>query len=279
MTQQWRIIDLINWAEVYFKEKNIENARRETEWFLCEVLNCNRIDLYTQFEKTLSNQELAKFKSFVQRRVKGEPFQQIIEKSTFYGRDFFVSKDVLIPRPETGVIIDILRQKPKVNLALEIGTGSGCIAITMLLENQTEEIIATDISKLALDVAKKNAAQHNVDVNFRKHDILSEKIQSKFDTIISNPPYIALAEFSDLQAEVKNYDPKIALTDMDDGLTFYRKFAELGRTNLNENGFMLFEFAGKNQLADIQNIFTSTGYSMKIHNDLQRDPRIIEVSV
>ena len=106
----WRVIDLINWGADYFNSKSITNARREVEWLLCHVLNCERIDLYLEFEQPLFGKELSTFRAMVLRRVKGEPFQHIIGKAPFYGRDFIISPDVLIPRPETEIIIDILKE-------------------------------------------------------------------------------------------------------------------------------------------------------------------------
>ena len=163
---------------------------------------------------------------------------------------------MLIPRPETELIIQILKDKNKNGTFLEIGTGSGCISITLILENLTNNIIATDISKDALSIAKKNADNHNVkDIDFKIHNFLETNIHSTYDVIISNPPYIGISELENLQNEVKHYDPKIALTDNKDGLEFYRKFSEIGSALLNKNGLMLLELGGKHQVQAITEIF------------------------
>ncbi|MBC8311902.1 MAG: peptide chain release factor N(5)-glutamine methyltransferase [Candidatus Marinimicrobia bacterium] len=281
MTEKiWTTIDLIKWGEDYFVSKEISNAKLEVEWFLCHILNCQRIDLYVQFEQPLMKDELAQFKKMIGRRIAGEPFQHILGKADFYGRDFLVNKHVLIPRPETEIIIELLKKRDAVESILEIGTGSGCIATTISLENLATQIIATDISREALNTAKENAAQLSAEnIDFKIHDFLNTEINSTFDGVISNPPYIGSDEMEGLQKEVQNFDPKIALTDNDDGLSFYRRFAETGASLLNENGFMLLEFGGKHQVEAITQIFESHQFNVKFHNDLQGDPRIVEVNL
>ena len=276
----WTTIDLIKWGEDYFVSKGISNAKLEVEWFLCHILNCQRIDLYVQFEEPLIKDELVQFKKFVNRRILGEPFQHILGKSDFYGRDFIVNKHVLIPRPETEIIIALLKKRGPVESILEIGTGSGCLPITISLENLSTSIIATDISKDALIIANKNAqtlGPNNIDFKF--HDFLNTDINSTFDVVVSNPPYIGSNEMDTLQKEVQDYDPKIALTDNDDGLSFYRRFSELGASLLNENGYMLLELGGSHQVVAISEIFESHQLNVKFHNDLQGNPRIVEVNL
>ena len=276
----WTTIDLIKWGEDYFISKGISNAKLEVEWFLCHILICQRIDLYVQFEQPLMKDELAQFKEMVRRRIEGEPFQHILGKADFYGRDFIVNKHVLIPRPETEMIIELLKKRDAVESILEIGTGSGCIATTISLENLSTSIIATDISKEALSIAKENSQKFSVEnTDFKIHDFLNTDINSTFDVVVSNPPYIGFDEMSGLQKEVQDYDPKIALTDNDDGLSFYRRFAELGTSLLNENGYMLLEFGGAHQVVAISKIFESHQFNVKFHNDLQGDPRIVEVNL
>ncbi len=276
----WTTIDLIKWGEEYLSSKGISNAKLEVEWFLCHILNCERIDLYVQFEQPLMKNELAQFKTYIKRRVDGVPFQHIIGRGDFYGRDFIVNNHVLVPRPETELIIEILKQREKVDSVLEIGTGTGCIAITLALENLSTSIIATDISKNALAIAKQNAEDHNAQqINFKLHNFLQTDIHSTFDVVVSNPPYIGKNEVNNLQVEVKNYDPMSALTDNDDGLSFYRRFAKVGASLLNENGFMLLEFGGKHQVDAIRDIFESYGFNVKFYKDLQDSPRVVEVSL
>ncbi len=276
-SKTWRIIDLIKWGEGYFNTHNIPNARRELEWFLGHILNLKRLDLYLLFEQPLSRDELETFRSFVLRRIKGEPFQHIIGIAPFYGRDFKVSPEVLIPRPETELLIEILKKRGPVSSVLEVGTGSGCIAITLILEDLAETVIATDISKAALAIAKENAEKFlTSNVSFRHHDFLQDEIKSSFDVVVSNPPYVSVDELDGLQIEVKNYDPRQALTDNADGLSFYRHFGRC-RKLLNPGGIMLLELGGENQLEAIRKLFTEAKFSITFHNDLQGIPRVAEI--
>ena len=159
MPKVWRIIDIIQWAEGYFKEKNFENPRFEIEWFLCSLLDCNRIDIYLRFEEPLIKNQLEILHKWIKRRIKQEPLQYITNRCNFYGRDFTVNSSVLIPRPETERLIDIALDKikktdtPKI---FEVGVGSGCIAITLGLERPDAEIHAIDISQKALKGANQN---------------------------------------------------------------------------------------------------------------------------
>ena len=277
-TKLWRIIDLINWGTDHFTTKGIENSRREMEWFLCDILKCERIDLYVRFEEIMNDSELEIFRTFVKRRIAGEPFQHIIGKAPFYGRDFIVNQNVLIPRPETELLIERIKSNGNVNSLLDIGTGSGCIAITAGLENFVENIFATDISESAIETAKENMTLHHTEnIRFARHDFLNQKFKSKFDLVVSNPPYIATNEMDSLQTEVKNYDPLSALTDNNDGLTFYHRFADQFENLLNPCGYLLLEFGGNAQKDAIESIFQNVGLNTEFFKDLQNDWRVVEV--
>ena len=278
LTRPWRIIDLINWGTDRFAEKGASNARREMEWFLCDVLDCQRIDLYIQFEDILHENDLIILRQMVKRRLSGEPFQHILGKGSFYGRDFRVDNNVLIPRPETELLIERLKARGKVNSLLDIGTGTGCIAITASLEKLAENIFATDSSVSALSVAKENMKIFNVtNVQMAVHNFLHNRFKSKFDVVVSNPPYISVDDMSFLQKEVKDYDPSSALTDNADGLSFYRRFAEQFDNLLISGGVLLLEFGGNGQKDDIEKIFNGTGLKTEFFKDLQKKWRVLEV--
>ena len=277
-TKYWRIIDLINWGTDHFTEKGIENARREMEWLLCNVLGVERIDLYLKFEHLLKADELKKLHSMIIRRVTGEPFQHIIGKAPFYGRDFIVNRNVLIPRTETGILIDRLKENGKVQSLLDIGTGSGCIAITCALENLSEKIYATDISPDALNVVWANMQLHKVDgIQTACHDFLNNSFKSKFNVVVSNPPYIRADEIDNLQVEVRDYDPEQALTDGSDGYVFYRRFAEKFNNLISPGGYMLLEIGGNSHKEDVEIIFSAVGLQSEYFRDMQGDYRIVEV--
>ena len=277
-TKHWRIIDLINWGNEHFTQKGIENSRREIEWLLCDVLDCQRIDLYIQFEDLLHEKDLIKLRQMVQRRLSGEPFQHILGKTCFYGRDFNIDNNVLIPRPETELLIERLIMGGKVHSLLDIGTGSGCIAITVSLEELAENIFATDNSQSALNVARENMKKFAVtNIKMVVHDFLQSKFKSKFDVVVSNPPYVSDDDMAGLQSEVRDYDPHFALTDNADGLSFYRRFATQFDDLLKPDGILILEFGANKQKNDIENIFRGVGLKTKYFKDLQKQWRVVEV--
>ncbi len=274
----WNIIDIINWGTDYLKKNRIENAQREMEWFLCNVLGYERIDLYLKFENLLKESELEQLRSMVKRRVTGEPFQHIIGKAPFYGRDFIVNSNVLIPRTETGILINRMKKNEKVSSLLDVGTGSGCIAITCALENLSKKIYATDICSKALTVAHENIQLHDTEqIQTINHNILNRGFIARFDVVISNPPYISIDEMDSLQSEVRGYDPEKALTDGSDGYVFYRRFSELFDDLLNPFGFMLLEIGGNAQKEGVEKIFSDAGLQTEVFRDNQDDFRVVEV--
>ena len=277
-TKAWNIINLIGWGTSHFTKKGIENARREMEWLLCNVLGCERIDLYLKFENLLKESELEELRTMVKRRVAGEPFQHIIGKAPFYGRDYFVNSSVLIPRAETGVLIDRLKENKKVSTLLDVGTGSGCIAITCALEKLSEKIYATDISFDALKVVRENMQLHKTEsIQTACHDFLKKGFKTRFDVIISNPPYIAADEMDSLQAEVRDYDPELALTDGTDGYVFYRHFSKRFDDLISPGGYILLEIGGNSHKEGVGKIFSKAGLQATFFKDLQGNFRAVEV--
>ncbi len=277
-TKIWRIIDIINWGKNYLDNNNIQNARNEIEWLLCDILKYKRLDLYIKFEEPLNSKELKKFKNRLKRRISGEPLQHIIGTANYYGRNFKVNNNVLIPRPETEIIIDRIKLLSTPKSILDVGTGSGCIAITIALENLAQNIYATDISSNALDIAKENMIRlDSSKINFAQHDFLHSNFNKRFDVVVSNPPYIAKNDIDTLDSTVKEYDPIVALTDQNDGLSFYRRFAETFYDLLNPNGILILEFGGNNQKDPVKKIFESVNLKTNFIKDLQHDWRIVEV--
>ena len=277
--QVWTILDIINWGKDYLTKHGITNAKLELEWFLSDLLKCNRIDLYVRFEEQLHQLELDKIRKFITRRKTHEPFQYILEKAPFYGRDFIVNKFVLIPRPETETLIEIIKQKSESGDFLDIGTGSGCIAISLLKENIYNSGVAIDISRESLIIAHQNKQKFQIkNLELKQIDFLNETINQTFDCIVSNPPYISPDEMKSLKDGVVKFEPKIALTDFSDGLSFYRKIAIDGKKLLNPNGFILLETGGKNQIIQVKQIFLDQNYVVIIHNDQNGDNRFLEIT-
>ncbi|MFC1480793.1 peptide chain release factor N(5)-glutamine methyltransferase [Candidatus Neomarinimicrobiota bacterium] len=276
--QTWRIIDLINWATDFFQSHNIDNARHEVDWLLSDLLQIERVALYVDFDRPLSKLELAAFKQLVIRRTNGEPFQHIIGKGPFFGRDFKVTPDVLIPRPETELLIERLQMGSAPATILDIGTGSGCIAITAGLLFPDAQVSAFDISEKALEIAKENANLLGAgNVTFKELDFLNDLPSSDFDVVLCNPPYVSESELPELEPTVRDHEPTTALTDHSDGLTFYRRLAQVGQKLLRPGGRLIVEIGGPQQVKAIRVLFASLGGKLSIHRDLQGDERVIEV--
>ena len=284
MLQSWRIIDIINWAESYFKEKGFENPRIEIEWLLRSVLQCERLDLYLRFEEPLSKSQLSTLRDWIKRRILREPIQYITGVIDFYGREFFINEGVLIPRPETERLIDIALSQLKNSISpniLDVGTGSGCIATTLSLEIPNANVLGVDISEEALDLAKKNKEKlFAVNVSFEKIDILKEIPINNFDVMISNPPYITKEEINFLDKDVRNFEPIIALTDHKDGLTFYRRFADIALDVVKSGGWIILEVGQKSHPEKAKTIFNKMGFNnVKLINDYNGDNRILLIQI
>ena len=282
MPKVWRIVDLIQWSESYFREKSHQNPRLEIEWMLCSLLNCERLDLYMRFDEPLSGSQLSTLRGWVKRRSKNEPLQYIIGSCEFYGREFFVDKRVLIPRPETERLIDeaikSIKHVRSPNI-FDIGTGSGCIAITLAKEIENSNVIGIDKSMMSLQVAEKNSAELNVEnVTFFEMDILNQYPKEKFDLVISNPPYVPKEEIPGLMKDVKDFEPEIALTDFDDGLTFYKRISKIIPHILKDDSSCILELGLGNHPEKVLSIFKESGYSnMEIFDDYNGDKRVLSI--
>ena len=279
----WRLIDILNWGEKYFKEKYFDNPRIEIEAILQHIIGCKRIDLYLQFENTVTPENLIILRALIKRRVNREPIQYIIGSSEFYGRKFFVNKDVFIPRPETEKLIDVsidFLSKKKNPIILDVGTGSGCIGITIALEIPLSSVIAIDISNSALSIAKKNADMYGLqNIQFINLDILSQDINHTADMLISNPPYISQEEIPGLMIDVKDYEPMAALTDNSDGLEFYRKFSNIITQVVKKNGEIILEVGRGTHLEKVKEIFSKAGYdNIESVRDLNKDNRVLVIN-
>ena len=280
MSKTWRIIDIVDWAVLYFQQKKFNNPRSEIEWFLRSILNCSKLDIYLRFEEPLTMDQLSILKNWVKRRIKHEPPQYITGSCDFYGRNFIISPDVLIPRQETERLIDVAMEKIKnINFpqVLDIGTGSGCIAATLAKEKRDSKILGIDISKNAIRIADKNRVALSLDnVIFETMDILTETPLNKYDILVSNPPYVAKNEMNTLMKEVKNHEPHIALTDFDDGLTFYKRIAEIGKKILKPNSWVILEVGIDGHPDRVKLIFNECNYeNIELIKDYNGDERVL----
>ena len=279
----WRIIEIIKWGEEYFKIKGFENPKQEIEWLLCDLLQLKRIDLYLKFEDIINKSKLKKLKNWIKRRIDREPLQYITGKVEFYGLKFISTPQALIPRPETERLVDItlnsLKKIPEPKI-LEIGTGSGCVSIAVSNKKPRANILSLDISKNALELAEINAKSNNCkNINFLEMDFLNEIPDGRFDILISNPPYIPQKEIENIMPEVKNYEPRIALTDFEEGLNFYYRIAKVGRT-LIPNGIIILEVGLGKHPQKVFSLFKEAGFDqLELIKDYNNNERILKINI
>ena len=285
-TRAWTIRELMKSAMEHLQRKGFEDVRLNVELLLAHALDLQRIQLYLHFDRPLTPEELTNFRSLYERRLKREPVQYIIGSTNFMGLHFAVDSRVLIPRPETETLIEqtmLLCQRypsSKTIQVLEVGTGSGNIAVSIAKYIKHAHVTAIDISRDALDVAEMNARMHSVDsqILFSLTDIFDsadELFQKRFDLLVSNPPYIPKDEWAQLQTEVKDFEPSMALTDGKNGLQFYYRLISLIPDILKSGGGIMLE-VGFNQAQKVAREMKNAGIEqLQIVNDLQGIPRVV----
>ena len=276
------VLDAINLSAEYLKKKNIESPRINAEHLLSHVLKRKRLELYLSFDKPLNEDETNLYRELIRRRGTTEPLQYILGSVEFYGLEFHVTRDVLIPRPETEILVEKIIESFDKNShlkILDIGTGSGNIAISLAKNFNNAEVTGIDVSGEALKIAKENSRLNNVNgnVKFEILDVLNQNItpEVKYDVIVSNPPYVSVKEYPELRPELNVYEPRIALTDENDGLNFYRVISEKSKNILKKDGQIFFEI-GQGQSEEIKNILERNKFSdIKIFKDYSDIERVI----
>lgn len=242
----WTIGRILKWTEQYFGGKGVESPRLEAEVLLSHVLRKQRIYLYVHFEEPLEQEELASYRELIKKRVSHVPTAYLLGKKEFMGLDFKVSPDVLVPRPDTEILVQAAAERLRAMEAplrfADIGTGSGAICLSVLSFVPGAVAETVDISPEARAVAEENAAALGLAerVTFHTGDLLAP-LTGEFAAILSNPPYIPRKDMETLQAEVRLSEPHQALCGGEDGLDFYRRLCAEGPGLLAENGFMAFE--------------------------------------
>ncbi len=276
------VLDSINLSTEYLKNKGIESPRINAELILAHILKMKRLDLYLSFDRPLKEDEIVLYRQFLKRRSEFEPLQYILGTVNFFGLDFKISSAVLIPRPETELlaeeIINEFKDQEFIKI-LDIGTGSGNIAITLAKFLPNSIIIATDISVEAIAIAVENAKSNGVSdkIIFAVNDIFSSEnlTENNFDVIVSNPPYITSQDFKNLSKELKDYEPKAALTDSSNGLSFYDIISSKCNIYLKKGGKLFFEL-GYGHSENVQEIMKKNHFiSISVKKDYQNIDRII----
>ena len=274
------IFTVLKQAEKILTENNIAEAKLDAEVLLCGVLNITRNNLSLLRNKTLSSEQFDKYQLYIERRITGEPVSYILEKSEFMGLNFFVNKNVLIPRQETEILVEevikSIKQNKNLKNLLDMGTGSGCIPVS-ICKYCDVSAVAVDISASAVEIAKQNALSNDVEnkIVFKKSDMFNN-ISEKFDIIISNPPYVTEYEFKTVQKELL-FEPENALVAADNGLFFYKIIADNLSLFLNSGGMAFFEL-NSNLSKDIKAIFEDKGYkNNKIIKDYAGLDRVLVI--
>jgi len=277
----WTIKALLLWTTEFLAKKNIENPKTDAQILLAHVLNCKKLDLHVNFDQQPSEADRNRFKELIHRRVAGWPVAYLVGSRDFYLLSFEVSPAVLVPRPETEtLVVDALaflksRNAPAV---LDIGTGSGCIGISIAHQKKDSHVTAVDVSPDALAVATRNAAKHGVAdrMTLLQGDLFAPLTSgSTFDLIVSNPPYIAANEFAALMPDVRDHEPRVALDGGADGLIFYRRIAAAVGPFLKPGGKLLLEI-GATQDGDVRALLAERP-ELEVGLTLKDDARLTRV--
>lgn len=266
----WTVGRLLSWTAEYLHGRDVEEARLATEVLLAHALDCRRIDLYARFDHVPEPDAVKTFRALVQRAAGHEPIAYLVQEKEFYSLALKVTSDVLIPRPETEALVELVIDHCRTSglpraILLDIGTGSGCISIAVLRGLPEARAVGTDISAAALELARTNARSHEVAnrmelVEADRLSIPQEVIPSGgFDVICSNPPYVPEADMGGLRACVRDHEPQNALTDGQDGLSFYRAIAEADGRLLAPEGRVFVEI-GDGQASSVTEIFRDGGF-------------------
>lgn len=261
--------------------ESVPEARREAGSLLAIVLDRDRTFLISHAEERLDAEALERYQNYIERRASGEPLQYITGHQEFFGLDFEVTTDVLIPRPETELVIEAALEliSPATPFFCDVGTGSGCIAITLLHHQPQARAIALDISETALRVAARNAVFHRVGgrIAFAVSDCFSalDATKTRFGLVVANPPYVPAGALAHLQREVREHEPRVALTPGGDGLSIIRRLLSEAAAFLVAGGFLAMEIGFDQQSAVEQLIDPRVWRLLEIRTDLQGIPRIV----
>jgi release factor glutamine methyltransferase len=249
---EWTIRALMEWTERHFQQKGIESPRLEAQLLLAHALECRKTELYTRWDEVIAEDKRGKFRDLIRRRLEGCPVQYLLGYREFFLLQLEVTPAVLIPRPETELLVTEAlnhlksRESPRV---LDIGTGSGCIAIALARRHKSAQLIATDISAEALEVARRNAARHGVAerIRFVHGDLLEPLGDERFEMIVSNPPYVSGPEYTELAAHVREFEPRLALDGGPDGYAVYNRLIPAAAERLDFGGVLLLEIGSRQE--------------------------------
>ena len=267
--------ELLTASQAKLRECGISDPVRDARLLLADCLELRTQNLNLLDNSCISEIKISKFWRMINERCKRKPVSKILGYRSFWGRDFEINENVLDPRGDTETLIELILDCNFENM-LELGTGSGAIAITILAERPEVTCVATDISQYALNTARTNSKRHGVQNRLKLlYSNWFDKISGSFDIIVSNPPYISSKEYAQLSAEVLKYDPKISLTLGGDGLEAYREILSQALEKLSKNGHIFLEI-GYTQANAVGHLFKEAGFQqIKVHKDLGSRDRVI----
>ena len=275
----WTTLGVLDWTTRRFTEAGIAAARLEAQVLLAHVLACSRVQLYTGFDKPLGEDELARYRGLIKRRLAGESVSYLVGETEFWGLPFHVDESVMVPRPDTETVIEVVRavrtDRTQAFRILDLCTGSGVIAVSLAKEYPAVQVVATEVSPAAAAIARRNAARNQVAdrVDVREGDLFAPVAGERFDLITANPPYIASGIVPTLSPEVLR-EPVIALDGGADGLQFYDRICGQARDHLAPGGALIVEH-GYDQADAVRARFAAAGFAdIALVHDLGKNPRV-----
>ena len=278
--RSWRLLDILENTSRFFASKGLENARLQAELLLAAVLGVKRLDLYLQFERPLHSSEVDRYREYVRQRLQRVPVQYITGVAAFRHLELTVTPAVLIPRPETEVLVDVaLELLPADGRVLDLCCGSGAVALSLAQEAAAAAVVAADVSAAALEVAKANGQRCELAGRVEWHcgDLFTPLRDTEpFDLVAANPPYVRHGDLAQLAPEVRDYEPHLALDGGEDGLVYYRRIAQEAADFIRPGGHLLLE-VGEGQSAAVEGLLARSARltEVQIRPDLNQIPRVV----
>jgi release factor glutamine methyltransferase len=284
-SDEWTVRRIIEWTTAHLKKHGSDTPRLDTEILLAQARGCRRIELYTRFDDVLSEKERTTMRDLVRRRAQSEPVAYLVGHREFFGLDFRVTPAVLIPRPDTETLVvellDVAKSLPAPRI-LDVGTGSGCIAIAAAVNQAAAQVTATDSSEAALSIARENAESHHVleRVRFLSGDLFGSVGSDRFDIVASNPPYIADHEKETLQNDVRKYEPHSALFAGPTGLELIFRLIDEAPSHLVPGGTLMIEISPEQASTVVERMESKGCYSgIRVIKDLPGQARVVRANL
>ena len=280
-SKSWTIRDVLDWATRDFTSRGIESPRLDAELLVAEALGIDRVGLYLDLHRPLLEVERSAIRPLVARRRAREPVAYILGRRDFFGRRFLVTRDVLIPRPDTETLVEVALERIPAERrcrVVDVGTGSGAIAVTIAAERPMAEVTATDVSQAAVEVARANAEALGVAerVELEHRDLLD--VEAHYDVVVSNPPYVASSELEGLEDEVRDHEPKQALEAGEEGLDVIRRLVAAAARATRTEGELLLEVGAGQAHAVVQLALADGAWELvEVRPDLDRIERVVHL--